>query len=102
MSGPPSVSTHRNFPRRCALVSRRPTSAAAISPGACGRQTYVSRVVDRDDLAAEHAVELLPRPLGLGKLGHCYSLAIFRPKAIIAPPDTYSSTRRERRTNSRA
>ena len=38
-SGPPSVSTHRNLPRRCVAVSRWPTSAAAISPGACGRQT---------------------------------------------------------------
>ena len=34
-----SVSAQRNLPRRLALVSLWPTSAAAISPGACGRQT---------------------------------------------------------------
>ena len=38
--GPSSeVSTHIALPRRCAAVSSRPTSASAISPGACGRQT---------------------------------------------------------------
>ena len=42
-TGPSSVSSHRNFPRRCALTNRWPTSAAAISPGGCGRHTYVSR-----------------------------------------------------------
>ena len=39
-TGPSSeVSTHIALPRRCAAVSSRPTSASAISPGACGRQT---------------------------------------------------------------
>ena len=37
--GPSSVSSHRNLPRRCALANRWPTSAEAISPGWCGRQT---------------------------------------------------------------
>src|SRR4051812_22077577 len=41
-TGPPSVSIHMDLPCRCAATSRRPTSAAAISPGAWGRQTYVS------------------------------------------------------------
>ena len=36
---PPSVSNHIVLPLRCAAVSVRPTSAAAISPAACGRQT---------------------------------------------------------------
>ena len=39
-AGPSSdVSHHIDFPRRSALTSERPTSASAISPGACGRQT---------------------------------------------------------------
>ena len=33
------VSHHMDFPRRSAPTSSRPTSASAISPGACGRQT---------------------------------------------------------------
>ena len=33
----------QELPAPVGRVSRRPTSAAAISPGACGRQTYVSR-----------------------------------------------------------
>ena len=36
------VSHHMLLPRRRAAVSRRPTSASRISPGACGRQTQVS------------------------------------------------------------
>ena len=37
-----SVSHHMALPRRCAAVSRPPTSALAISPGGCGRQTNSS------------------------------------------------------------
>src|SRR3954454_22874110 len=38
----PEVSHHIDLPRRSAVRSSRPTSASAISPGACGRQTWVS------------------------------------------------------------
>ena len=34
--------THIDLPRRWAATSRRPSRAARISPGACGRQTQVS------------------------------------------------------------
>src|SRR6478609_1310080 len=38
----PEVSHHMLLPRRWAAVSRRPTTAARISPGRCGRHTKVS------------------------------------------------------------
>ena len=39
----PVDSTQRNLPRRCVRTSAWLIRAPAISPGACGRQTYVSR-----------------------------------------------------------
>src|ERR1700722_15063547 len=39
----PDVSHHMLLPVRLARVSRRPSNAALISPGGCGRHSYVSR-----------------------------------------------------------
>ena len=66
----PLVSTQRNLPRRCARSSvcadqRRRDLARRVRAADVG-----VAVVDGDDLAAERAVDLLARALGLGELGH--------------------------------
>ena len=80
-SGPPSpVSTHRNFPRRCAWSAAGRRAPRRSRPGrGAGRRRCPGR--RRDDLATQDALDLLPGALGFGELGHLSSLRSARRQA---------------------